>query len=66
MMAIWSFIIIPNYYFLHFMFIPFVTIYIFRHPTELLKGGKDVGILIGNFLLIYFLCLITLQMVGTI
>jgi len=63
-LAIWAFLIIPNYYFLPFVFFPIGTIYTFRKPTRSTKGVKNVGILIGNFVMIYFLCLITLQMVG--
>lgn len=63
-LAIWAFVIIPNYYFLPFVFFPIGTMYTFRTPTRSTKGVKDVGILIGNFVMIYFLCLITLQMVG--
>jgi hypothetical protein len=64
--AIWAFIIIPNFYFIPFVFFPIGTMYTFRHPTRSTQGVKDVGILIGNFVLIYFLCLITLQMVQVI
>ncbi|MFX0071334.1 MAG: hypothetical protein ACFFAO_09615 [Candidatus Hermodarchaeota archaeon] len=63
-LAIWAFIIIPNYHFLPFVFFPIGTMYTFRRPTRSTKGVKDIGILIGNFVMIYFLCLITLQMVG--
>lgn len=62
--AIWAFIILVNFYFLPFIFLPIGTMYTFRRPTRSTKGVKDVGILIGNFIMIYFLCLITLQMVG--
>jgi len=65
-LAIWSFIIIPNFYFIPFMLFPIGTMFTFRRPTKSTKGVKDVGILIGNFLLLYFICLITLQMVGVI
>lgn len=68
-LAIWAFFIYPgqyNYYFAPFLFFPMGTIYTFRHPTISTRGVKDVGILIGNFLLLYFVCLIALQMAGTI
>ena len=55
-----------EYYFVPFLFMPIGTIYTFRRPTKSNKGVKDVGILIGNFLLLYFICLITIQMVGLI
>ncbi|MHA1291971.1 MAG: UbiA family prenyltransferase [Promethearchaeota archaeon] len=65
-MAIWAFVIIPNYYFIPFMLFPLGTMFTFRRPTQSTKGVKDVGILIGNFLLLYFMCLIILQMAGVI
>lgn len=65
-MAVWSFIIIQNFYFIPFMLFPLGTMFTFRRPTESTKGVKDVGILIGNFLLLYFVCLITLQRAGVI
>lgn len=67
--AIIIFIIYPeNYkwYFLPFVFFPLGTLFTFRRPTESTEGVKDVGILIGNFLLIYFICLIIMQMYGVI
>ena len=66
LLGLWAFIILEQYYFFPFIFLPIGTIYTFRHPTKSTQGVKDIGILIGNFLLIYFICLITLQMVGVI
>lgn len=65
-LGIWAFIVLKQYYFFPFIFIPIGTIYTFRRPTKSTKGVKDIGILFGNFILIYFLCLIILQMVGVI
>lgn len=65
-LGIWAFIILEQYYFFPFIFLPLGTIYTFRRPTKSTQGVKDIGILVGNFLLIYFLCLITLQTVGVI
>ncbi|MFX1259727.1 MAG: hypothetical protein ACFFAN_17885 [Promethearchaeota archaeon] len=65
-LAVWAFIILTNYYFIPFIFFPIGTMFTFRHPTKSTQGVKDIGILIGNFLLVYFLCLITLQIVGVI
>lgn len=65
-LGLWAFIILGEFYFFPFIFLPIGTMYTFRHPTESTQGVKDVGILIGNFLLIYFVCLITMQMVGVI
>ncbi len=60
-------VILTNiYYFFPFIFFPLGIMYTFRRPTTSTKGVKDVGLLSGNFLLIYFLCLIALQMTGMI
>ena len=64
--GVWGFIIFPNFYFIPFLFLPLGTIYTFRRPTKSTKGVKDVGILIGNFLLLYFLTLIALRMTSII
>ena len=61
-LGVWAFIILEQYYFFPFVFLPIGTMYTFRRPTKSTQGVKDIGILIGNFLLIYFICLITLQM----
>ncbi|MFX1338906.1 MAG: UbiA family prenyltransferase [Promethearchaeota archaeon] len=61
-LAIWAFVIIPHFYFIPFVFFPIGTMYTFRRPTKSTQGVKDVGILIGNFILVYFICLIILQM----
>lgn len=53
-------------YFMPFILFPLGTIYTFRRPTMSTKGVKDVGILMGNFLLVYFLTLIIMQMSGTL
>ena len=65
-LGLWAFLILNQYYFFPFIFLPIGTMYTFRRPTISTQGVKDIGILIGNFLLIYFSCLITLQMVGVI
>jgi 4-hydroxybenzoate polyprenyltransferase len=62
----WAFLILKEFYFLPFIFMPLGTIYTFRRPTKSTQGVKDIGILIGNFILVYFFCLICLQMVGVI
>jgi 4-hydroxybenzoate polyprenyltransferase len=62
----WAFIVLNQYYFFPFIFLPIGTMYTFRRPTQSTQGVKDIGILIGNFLLLYFICLITLQMSGVI
>lgn len=61
-----AFFILSDYYFIPFLFIPFGTLYTFRKPKRPSEPVKDVGILIGNFLLIYFICIIVLQLVGVI
>ncbi len=68
-LAVIVFVIYPGsyrYYFTPFILFPLGTMFTFRHPTESTKGVKDVGILIGNFLLLYFISLIALQMSGVI
>ncbi|MBD3254743.1 MAG: hypothetical protein GF383_06600 [Candidatus Lokiarchaeota archaeon] len=65
-LGVWAFIFLEQFYFLPFVFLPIGTLYTFRHPTESTRGVKDIGILIGNFLLVYFVCLIILQMVEVI
>ncbi len=64
--AIFVFIIYPDYYFIPFIILPLGIMFIFRRPTKSTKGVKDVGILLGNFMLLYFICLISLQMTGVI
>ncbi|MFX1321178.1 MAG: UbiA family prenyltransferase [Promethearchaeota archaeon] len=65
-LALWAFVILEQYYFFPFIFMPIGTMFTFRRPTKSSKGVKDVGILIGNFLMLYFICLITIQMAGVI
>jgi len=55
-----------KFYFIPFLLFPIGTILTFRRPTVSTKGVKDVGILLGNFLFIYFLTLIALQFYGII
>jgi len=43
--------------------VPIGTMFTFRHPTESTQGVKDVGILIGNFLMIYFITLIIMKII---
>ena len=64
--SILSFILLLEFYFIPLIFVPIGTMYTFRRPKTTTKGVKDVGILIGNLLLIYFICLILLQMNGLI
>ncbi len=51
-----------GYVFLPIVFIPLGTLYIFRKPKQAPKGVKDVGIVLGNIILFYFLILIFRQM----
>lgn len=62
--AICTFIVYPVIYFLPFILLPIGIMYTFRRPTKSTKGVKDVGILMGNFLLVYFITLIIMQMNG--
>ena len=50
--------ITSNIYFIPFVIIPIGSIYTFRKPTHSTKGVKDVGIILGNVILVYFLVLI--------
>lgn len=59
----WAFVLIQDFYFLPFLFVPIGTIFTFRRPTESTQGVKDVGILIGNFLMVYFIALIIMKLV---
>jgi hypothetical protein len=61
-----AFVLLLEWYFIPFLFVPFGTMFTFRRPTTSTQGVKDVGIIIGNFLLVYFICLIILQMNGLI
>jgi hypothetical protein len=65
-LGIFAFLLLLEWYFIPFLFVPFGTMFTFRRPTASTQGVKDVGILIGNFLLVYFICLIILQMNGLI
>ncbi|MBN1216345.1 MAG: hypothetical protein JXA99_13000 [Candidatus Lokiarchaeota archaeon] len=61
---IWSYFLLQDYYFLPLLIIPLGTIFTFRKPTKSSQGVKDVGIIIGNFLLIYFLCLMIMNSIS--
>jgi 4-hydroxybenzoate polyprenyltransferase len=59
--AIISFIITLNLIFLPIVFFPLGIMYVFRTPRRNLKGRtslKDIGIILGNLMLIYLLILI--------
>ncbi len=62
--AVCTFIAYPVIYFIPFVLFPIGTMYTFRRPTKSTRGVKDVGILMGNFLLVYFMTLIIMQMNG--
>ena len=49
-------------YFLPLALIPIGSIYTFRQPTKSTQGVKDVGIIMGNIILFYFLVLIIMRM----
>jgi hypothetical protein len=48
-------------YFIPFCFIPLGSLYVFRKPERPKPGVKDVGIILGNIILVYFLVLIIIQ-----
>ncbi len=64
--GIWATIFLQMYYFLPFVFIPLGTLYTFRKPTKSTKGVKDVGIVLGNIIMFYFIILILQQQFGTL
>lgn len=51
-----------NIYVIPFIIIPIGAIYTFRRPTRSTKGVKDVGIILGNMILFYFIILIIRNM----
>jgi hypothetical protein len=53
-------IVLKDIYFLPFVLIPIGSIYTFRKPTRSTKGVKDVGIILGNVIMVYFILLIVL------
>lgn len=57
-MGIAATVYLQMYQFLPFVFIPLGTLYIFRKPKKQEPGVKDVGIILGNVILFYFLVLI--------
>jgi hypothetical protein len=67
-LALFAFFMVPwtAIYFLPLLLFPIGIIFTFRRPTESTKGVKDVGILMGNFLMLFFICLIILQLRGII
>ena len=48
-------------YFIPFCLIPIGSIYAFRKPTTSSRGVKDVGLILGNIILVYLLVLILVQ-----
>ncbi len=55
---------LKDFYFIPIAIIPIGSIYTFRKPTQSTQGVKDVGIILGNILLLYYLVLIIMQMYG--
>jgi 4-hydroxybenzoate polyprenyltransferase len=60
--VLWSTSTPEWYIFLPMIFVPLGTIYIFRRPKQHPKGVKDIGIVLGNILMLYILVLIVRQM----
>ncbi len=56
-----SFWYLQVWLFLPFFFLPCGILYIFRHPAHPSKRIKDIGIIIGNLVMIYFLGLQLIQ-----
>ncbi|MHA1339065.1 MAG: hypothetical protein ACTSRZ_03630 [Promethearchaeota archaeon] len=57
-------IVLKNIYLIPFAVIPAGAIYTFRKPTRSRKGVKDVGIIMGNIILVYLVVLIIMQNSG--
>lgn len=55
---------LQDIYFLPLVLIPLGSIYTFRRPTKSTQGVKDVGIVMGNIILFYFLVLIIQHMMA--
>jgi hypothetical protein len=61
-MGIITIIVLDNWYFFPLALIPVGSIYTFRVPTKSTQGVKDVGIVLGNIIMFYFLVLILQNM----
>jgi hypothetical protein len=59
--AVW---VMNDVYFVPLALIPVGSIYTFRKPTKSTPGVKDVGIVLGNIIMVYFLVLIIRNMYG--
>lgn len=59
-------VVTMDYYLLLIPLAPLGILYGFRSVKKLSKGMKDMGILGGNFIMFYFICLIVMQMRGII
>lgn len=57
-MGIITIVVLKDIYFLPLIIVPIGMIYAFRKPTRSTKGVKDVGIIVGNLMMVYFLILI--------
>ena len=55
-------IVLNDIYFIPFCIIPLGSLYIFRKPERPKPGVKDVGIILGNIILLYFLVLIVVKL----
>ena len=62
--AIFTVVLLDDIYFIPLAIIPIGSIYTFRRPTVSSSGVKDVGIILGNIMLLYFLILILNNMYG--
>ncbi len=57
-LGILAMILLANYYLFPFIIVPIGPMYIYRRPTVPGKHIKDVGIIIGNLIMVYLLILI--------
>jgi hypothetical protein len=60
--GIGAIIVLEDIYFIPFCIIPLGSIYVFRKPKKPKPGVKDVGIILGNIILLYFLVLILVKL----
>lgn len=60
--GIGTIIVLKDIFFIPFCLIPIGSIYVFRKPEKPKQGVKDVGIILGNIILLYFLVLIIINL----
>jgi 4-hydroxybenzoate polyprenyltransferase len=56
--GVWAIILLNDYYLLPFIVVPLGPMYIYRKPRPPGEHVKDVGIIIGNLIMVYLIILI--------